>query len=48
MKTLSELKSHAYDCIAQLELAQKNLKEANQAIIDYKEEVVVEKTSDAN
>ena len=37
MKNLEQLKAEAYDCLVQVEAWQKKLKEANQAIADYKE-----------
>lgn len=36
MKTLEELKAGAYDCLVQLEAWQRNLKEANDAIANFK------------
>lgn len=39
MKTLIELKSDVYDALVQVEVWQKKLKEANEAIANYKEPV---------
>lgn len=36
MKTLEQLKAEAYDCLVQLEGWQNRLKEANEAVLNYK------------
>ncbi len=38
---MDKLKAQAYDCLAQIELWQQKLKETNEAIKNFKEEVVV-------
>lgn len=35
MKTLEQLKSDAYDCLVQIEVWQKKLQEANQAVSNH-------------
>lgn len=40
--TLEQLKASAYDCIAQIEIWQKRLGEANHMIANFKEEVAPE------
>lgn len=44
MKTLIELKSYAFDCLVQIEAWQKNLRETNEAIANYKLETTSEVT----
>lgn len=41
--TLEQLKAFAYDCIARKELAERELKMANEAIANFKVEPVEEK-----